>query len=638
MLALLCAVFSSAWGQTTTGTIYFGPNATTINSSNVIGTDNLNNTWTITTEGTNSFTNSSGQNYSQVGSKNNPATKISFTTTLSLEQTITAFSAKFSGNSKSEGIVTLKIGDNQVGTGNINETNEVTVESTTTVVGKTLTVTVTDIARAINCFYISYTIDGDVPTHTVTYVCDDNTSQYTYGENATINLANAPTKEGCFFIGWSDGTTTYDAGASYTVTQDVTFTAQWSKGTETWVKTDLANLTESDVFVFVGKRDGNYYAMDNSIDTNTNPQAVSVTVSDNEETLVGTVAENIVAENIKWNIENATGGYYFHPNGSNDYYLASAGSTDLRVGNYSDKTFKLADNNYLMNNDTGRYLCVFIGTGNNPRKDWRAYTSTNIIANQTFAFYKKVIDLAEISLNENEDNTTAISENNETRVNVNLTRTLFGGMWNAICLPFAMTDAQRTTLFGANYVLQEMSSAELDANGTAQLYFTKVDASAPTVAGTPYLVKPIQDVTSAVINDVKIVKATNGKPAPVENNGYKFQGIYNPTALADMGADPENILFLGRGSQLLTPSTDSKPMKGFRAYFILNSSNGASGLSLTTEDGGIINSISLAEVDGLYTNMDNNRVYSISGQYIGTKTEGLAKGIYIVNGRKFIVK
>jgi hypothetical protein len=32
------------------------------------------------------------------------------------------------------------------------------------------------------------------------------------------------------------------------------------------------------------------------------------------------------------------------------------------------------------------------------------------------------------------------------------------------------------------------------------------------------------------------------------------------------------------------------------------------------------------------------RVYTISGQYVGTSTEGLPQGIYIVNGKKNIVK
>ena len=34
----------------------------------------------------------------------------------------------------------------------------------------------------------------------------------------------------------------------------------------------------------------------------------------------------------------------------------------------------------------------------------------------------------------------------------------------------------------------------------------------------------------------------------------------------------------------------------------------------------------------------DNRVYNLSGQFVGTSLSGLAKGVYIQNGRKVVVK
>lgn len=34
----------------------------------------------------------------------------------------------------------------------------------------------------------------------------------------------------------------------------------------------------------------------------------------------------------------------------------------------------------------------------------------------------------------------------------------------------------------------------------------------------------------------------------------------------------------------------------------------------------------------------DGRVYSISGQYVGNTTDGLGKGVYIVNGKKIVIK
>ena len=78
--------------------------------------------------------------------------------------------------------------------------------------------------------------DGD-PTYTVTYDCNGGTSGCPT-ENPTglslndhITLAAAPSKPGHSFSGWNDGTTTYAAGADYTVTGSVTMTAQWTINT-----------------------------------------------------------------------------------------------------------------------------------------------------------------------------------------------------------------------------------------------------------------------------------------------------------------------------------------------------------------------------------------------------------------------
>lgn len=84
---------------------------------------------------------------------------------------------------------------------------------------------------------ITYIISGSQPTtYTVTYDCNggtsecpDNVSNITAG--TSITLASAPSKTDYTFDGWSDGTTTYDAGDSYTVNGDVTMTAQWTENT-----------------------------------------------------------------------------------------------------------------------------------------------------------------------------------------------------------------------------------------------------------------------------------------------------------------------------------------------------------------------------------------------------------------------
>jgi len=70
-------------------------------------------------------------------------------------------------------------------------------------------------------------------TYTVTYNTDGGTpatiAPVTAASGTSITLPAAPTKSKNIFKGWKTGNTTLAAGASYTVTGNVTFTAQWAK-------------------------------------------------------------------------------------------------------------------------------------------------------------------------------------------------------------------------------------------------------------------------------------------------------------------------------------------------------------------------------------------------------------------------
>ena len=151
--------FTAQWTEMTTGTINFGNanGSTQINATSKTGYDSMSYTWTITTVGTTSFSQSTY--YSQVGSKNNPATSITFTTTLASSVTITSFSAKFGGFADTAGDIVLKVGETTVGSGSLNATNDVIVTNTSIAAGDVLTITVTNIAKGVKCYYITYTIN-----------------------------------------------------------------------------------------------------------------------------------------------------------------------------------------------------------------------------------------------------------------------------------------------------------------------------------------------------------------------------------------------------------------------------------------------------------------------------------------------
>ena len=356
------------------------------------------------------------------------------------------------------GVTVTKIVLTANGTGyNGYQSNGQVTTSTGSISGSTTSTTVTWTGTATEAFTISNTKQirwtsivvtysksggGDTPiptTFTVTYDCNGGTSGCP--ENITditagtsITLADAPTKTDYTFNGWNDGNTTYEAGASYTVNEDVTMTAQWTENSSgtgenvQWVLTSLAELTSSDVFVIVGNN-GSNYAMSNDNGTGSAPKAVAVAIEN--DAITGEIADNI-----QWTISgNATDGYTFYPKGSTATWLYCTNSNNgVRVGTEENKIFNIKTD-YLFNTATSRYVGIYIS------QDWRCYTSININSNitgQTFAFYKKVtggVNSPSISANNVEipydarEGRIAYTLNNEPNPAGTLTASVSEGSW-----------------------------------------------------------------------------------------------------------------------------------------------------------------------------------------------------------------
>ncbi len=148
-----------------------------------------------------------------------------------------------------------------------------------------------------------------------------------------------------------------------------------------WVKTGLSALGSDDIFVIVEDHGINKYAMSNDNGTGSAPSAVKVTISNN-------LISGDVEDNIKWNISgNATDGYTFYPNGTTETWLYCTDTNNgTRVGkNTENGKFKIMSN-YLYNTGQERYIGVYSS------QDWRCYTTINSnISGQTFSIYKKGI-------------------------------------------------------------------------------------------------------------------------------------------------------------------------------------------------------------------------------------------------------
>ena len=479
-----------------------------------------------------------------------------------------------------------------------------------------------------NGISITYKISGgDTPqptTYTVTYDCNGGTSgcpQNVTGiePNTQIQLADAPSKDGFDFDGWSDGNTTYGENEDYTVTGNVTFTAQWTEqasGDVQWVLTNLADLTENDVFVIVGNN-GSNYAMSNNNGTNGAPSAVAVTVEN------GLITSTVVST-IQWTISgNASDGYTFYPNGSTTTWLYCTNTNNgVRVGTNNDKTFKMDNNSgYLKHDGTSRFVGIYNSA------DWRCYTSAGgNIANQTFAFYKKVtggiippsISADNVSIAyDDEEGTITYTINNEPTPAGTLTATTtaewltIGTVGNNV--PFTCTANDATTERTATVTLTYTYE-----RATVTKDVTVTQAAAPVVYTTiPALFEAATSTETSVLvtfnNWVVSGVSTNGKNVFVtDNEGHGFV-IFS-------SSDMSNTYAAGNVLSGTAVTCTLKLYNGFAELLNVN----ATDLTITT--GGTVTTadIAMAELAGVNTgalvhyenltcSVDNNKYYLSDG-------------------------
>lgn len=223
-----------------------------------------------------------------------------------------------------------------------------------------------------------------------------------------------------------------------------------------------------------------------------------------------------------------------------------------------------------------------------------------------------------IGLDEATDNSTVLEKNNGKEVNVMLKRTLVADSWNTLCLPFSMSNDAVQTVFGEGTVLKQMKEWNAAEN---VIYFETADA---IVAGRPYIIKPVEAKESFLLQDQTVLNAVNNATC----GDISFCGVMGSTKL------DESDVFLGTDGELYLPNVaeeNGDVLRGFRAYF--KGINSIANTKVNIE--GVVSGIENINGATAYT---NGKVYTLAGQYVANRTKGLMKGIYVVNGKKIVVR
>ena len=251
------------------------------------------------------------------------------------------------------------------------------------------------------------------------------------------------------------------------------------------------------------------------------------------------------------------------------------------------------------------------------------------------------------------------SARTEKNVNVTLKRTFYKNYWNAICLPYSINRRQIEEVFGNGTMVVLMNN--IDTSNKKVMFIEH--ANQDIIAGYPYLIFPTDKTDNdkkdhPVINSIT-TRATFGEAdsplfsvgtdgntypsaKPMQSDALVFKGTFTNTTLNEGSYVVTNKGVLSRIPE------DGMKIKPYRSYIYFNRQTaGAKAISLQDMN-----------VNGFENDKDNTTgienllfesgilthsadVYSIDGQLVRSKAlnfNGLPKGVYIVNGKKYVKK
>lgn len=231
--------------------------------------------------------------------------------------------------------------------------------------------------------------------------------------------------------------------------------------------------------------------------------------------------------------------------------------------------------------------------------------------------YKKVPS-APLTLNDENDNSKSLTDNNGLQTALKLSRKLLANQWNTFCVPFDI-DIADGKINGI-----EASVMEYDHTTGNTMEFkeaTKIEA------GKAYLVKPLADITDPQFDNVTI---KNDDPTVSgDADGYSFVGIYNPKTFS--GNDQERVLILASEAKFMKVNNGQR-MKGMRAYFTIPAGTKTETVRL------MINNRPTALTEITTTPSTSEKIFYIDGTYAGSDIKNVKKGIVIKGGKKYWIR
>lgn len=234
-----------------------------------------------------------------------------------------------------------------------------------------------------------------------------------------------------------------------------------------------------------------------------------------------------------------------------------------------------------------------------------------------------------------DENSPAVPDATDDEVDILVKRTIKANQWSTLCLPFDMTEEQLYAAFGDDVELSEFDTDEgyvVNDDGSIVVNFSDVDLSDGLYANWPYIIKTSTDisefeVTAQIVpdEDEAVAEYTTGK-----GKNKKTVGTFTGTLHAGTVIPADN-LFLSNNKFYY--SVGKTKCKAFRAYFWLEdvlADLDSAGARITLQ----ISDDATTGIRSLQGEEAETTIYDLQGRRVA-KPE---RGLYIVNGKKHIVK
>lgn len=270
----------------------------------------------------------------------------------------------------------------------------------------------------------------------------------------------------------------------------------------------------------------------------------------------------------------------------------------------------------------------------------------------------KIVDVSSIANVELKDGENYSAPTNAKNAEVKLDRTFYKNYWNAICLPYSINRRQIEKVFGDGTMVVLMNN--IDTSNKKVMFIEH--ANQDIIAGYPYLIFPTKKDDNVKTDHSEIngitTRATFGEAdSPIftvgtdgttytdgkmQSNALVFKGTFSKADL------PVGSYVITKSGTLANVSQTGLWINPYRAYIHFNqTTSGAKAIKLASMgfagiddmEGETTSIEDLLFNDGIMTRPAD--VFNVNGQKVRSKAEnlyGLPKGVYIVNGKKYVNK